>query len=241
MKLVIGNQKAYMNIDHVDEFIKHSSYIENNNNIVVCPSSIYLDRFKNTSFLIGSQNVSNYPNGSSTGELSAEQLKSIGISYAIIGHSERRQNQHETNEDINIKIKNLLKYNITPILCVGESKNDRDQNKYKEILLTELQEGLKDLSTESVDKIIIAYEPIWAIGTGIIPTNNEIDEVVKYIKEIIKKDYNCNIKVVYGGSVNEKNIDLLNEIDNVDGYLIGGASTKIEAFKEIIKKCSTQD
>lgn len=241
MKLIIGNQKSYMNSGTVDEFIQGSLSIINDDNIIICPSSIYLERFKNTPFLLGSQNVSNYPNGSSTGELSAEQLKSIEISYAIVGHSERRQNQHETNEDINIKIKNLLDYGITPILCVGESKTDRDQNRYKDILLTELNQGLKNLSTESVNKVIVAYEPIWAIGTGIIPTNDEIEEVAKYIKEIIKRDYNCDIKLIYGGSVNEKNVDLLNKIDNIDGYLIGGASTKIEAFKEIIKKCQNQN
>lgn len=237
MKLVIGNQKAYMNSQDVDKFIKDSSIITNSNNTIICPSSIYLDRYKNTNFKLGSQTVSNYPNGSSTGELTAEQLKSMDITYSIVGHSERRQNQSESNTDINIKIKNLLKWNITPILCIGESKIDRQQNKYKDILSTEIITALENLSTDSVEKIIIAYEPIWAIGTGIIPTNDEIDEIAKYVKDIIKTKYDCDIKVIYGGSVNEKNIELLNEIDSIDGYLIGGASTKIEAFKTIIEKC----
>lgn len=237
MKLIIGNQKAYLDSDQINEFIKGSCNIENNNNIIICPSSIYIERFKTTNFLLGSQNISNYPSGSSTGELSAEQLKSVGIKFAIVGHSERRQTQHETNEEINIKIKQLLKYDITPILCVGESKINRESKKYKEVILTEINEALNDLSTDSVDKIIIAYEPIWSIGTGIIPTNEQIDEMSKYIKEIIKKDYNCDMKVLYGGSVNDNNVGTLNKITSVDGYLIGGASTKIEEFKKIIERC----
>lgn len=237
MKLIIGNQKSYMSNSDIDDFIKTSSTITFSNNVIICPSSIYLEKFQKTSFLLGSQNVSNYPSGASTGELSAEQLKSVGVSFAIVGHSERRQNQHETNADVNIKIKNLLKYGITPILCVGEQKTDREQNKYKNILVTEIESALNGLSTESVQKIIIAYEPIWAIGTGVIPTNNQIDEIAKYIKELIHKDYCCHVKVIYGGSVNENNIALLNEINSIDGYLIGGASTKIESFKKMIKKC----
>lgn len=237
MKLIIGNQKAYLDSNQINEFIKGSCNIENNNNIIICPSSIYIERFKTTNFLLGSQNISNYPSGSSTGELSAEQLKSVGIKFAIVGHSERRQTQHETNEEINIKIKQLLKYDITPILCVGESKINRESKKYKEVILTEINEALNDLSTDSVDKIIIAYEPIWSIGTGIIPTNEQIDEMSKYIKEIIKKDYNCDMKVLYGGSVNDNNVGTLNKITSVDGYLIGGASTKIEEFKKIIERC----
>lgn len=237
MKLIVGNQKSYMDNSDINDFIKESFTITTNNNIIICPSSIYLEKFKQTPFLLGSQNVSNYPSGSSTGELSAEQLKSVGVSFSIVGHSERRQKQHETNEDINTKIKNLLNCSITPILCIGESKTDRDQNKYKDIILTEIRSALKGLSTDSVEKIIIAYEPIWSIGTGVIPTNDQIDEIGKYIKELIRKDYHCHTKVLYGGSVNDKNVDLLNEINSIDGYLIGGASTKIEAFKTIIKKC----
>ena len=237
MKLIIGNQKAYLDSNQINQFISGSLNLATNDNVIICPSSIYIERFKKTPFLLGSQNISNYPSGSSTGELSAEQLKSVGIKFAIVGHSERRQNQHETNEEINAKIKQLIKYDITPILCVGESKINRESKKYKEVILTEINEALNDLSTDSVDKIIIAYEPIWSIGTGIIPTNEQIDEMSKYIKEIIKKDYNCDMKVLYGGSVNDNNVGTLNKITSVDGYLIGGASTKIEEFKKIIERC----
>lgn len=236
MKLIIGNQKAYLDSNKIDEFISGSLTLAPNDNVIICPSSIYIERFKKAPFLLGSQNISNYPSGSSTGELSAEQLKSVGIKFAIVGHSERRQNQHETNEEINTKIKQLIKYDITPILCVGESQAHRTSNNHKEIISTELIEALKELSTDSVEKIIVAYEPIWSVGTGIIPTNDQIDEMAKYIKEIIKKQYNCEAKVLYGGSVNGNNVETLNQITSIDGYLIGGASTKIEEFRKIIEK-----
>lgn len=237
MKLIIGNQKSYLDSKSVDEFIHGSLNFATHSNIIICPSSIYVERFKKTPYLLGSQNVSNYSSGSTTGELSAEQLNSIGIQFAIVGHSERRKYQNENNSDVNIKIKQLLNHNIIPILCVGETQADRQTNKQKEIISTELIEALKDLSTDSVEKIIIAYEPIWAIGTGVLPANNQIDEMAKYIKNIIKEQYNCDSKVLYGGSVSADNVEILNQITSVDGYLIGGASTKIEEFKNIAAKC----
>lgn len=234
MKLIVGNQKSYLNNYQLDRFIDKSKNIKANN-VIICPSSIYLDRFKNTRFLLGSQNVSNYNSGSSTGEISAEQLKSIGVDFSIVGHSERRQKQQETIEDTNIKIKRLLEQNITPILCVGELKVERENNTYKDVILSQLEGALKNFSTTSVEKIIIAYEPLWAIGTGILPSNEEIREMAKYIKEVINNNYGCDIKILYGGSINKHNISILKEIKAIDGYLIGKASTNIDELKAIIE------
>ena len=236
MKLVVGNQKSYMDENKVGGFIEKLNNI-NHNHVIICPSFIYLDKFKSSKFLLGSQNVSSFDGGANTGEILCEQLKSIGINISIVGHSERRQKLNESNEDINIKIKRLLDNKMTPILCVGESKEEKENGETTAILLSEIEGALKEVPLDLISKIIIAYEPIWSIGTGDIPSNDEIEAIIKYIKTILKDNYNSSNTVLYGGSVNSKNIDELNKIDVVDGYLVGGASAKIDEFLEIINKC----
>lgn len=236
MKLVVGNHKAYLDSDSLDKFLLDLGAI-NSNNVIICPSSIYLDRFKNIKVLLGSQTVSNYDIKATTGELSAEQLKSIGVDFSIVGHSERRQMLNESIDDTNIKIKQLLKNKMIPILCIGETKEEKEQGITKEIIIKELEGAFKELSLELIEKVIIAYEPIWAIGTGVIPTNDEIDDVVNYIRDYLNKTYKAANIILYGGSVNSANIDELNKLSIIDGYLIGGASTKADEFKEIINKC----
>lgn len=236
MKLVVGNQKSYMEKDKVDMFISGLHNIKTNN-FILCPSSIYLYEFSKHNILLGSQNVSNYPSGATTGELSCEQLKSIGVKYSIVGHSERRELLKESIEDTNIKIKRLLDNEMTPILCVGETKEEKEEGKTKDIISSEVIGALKELDKASIEKIIIAYEPIWAIGTGLIPTNSDIEDITNYIKDIVKDSFDASVSVLYGGSVSLKNIDELNKIDIVDGYLIGGASTKIDELIEIVEKC----
>lgn len=236
MKLVVGNQKSYLTKDQVIDFIKSLGTIKSEN-VIVCPSSIYLNDFKELSIHLGNQNVSSYDSGATTGELSSEQLKSMGVNFCIVGHSERRQKLNESIDDTNIKIKKLIEQSIVPILCVGESKEEKDNNKTKEVIFQELDGAFKDLLMNQVEKIIIAYEPIWSIGTGVIPTSEEIDDVIKSIREHINKNYNVDNVILYGGSVNLKNIDELNKIESVDGYLIGGSSTKANEFLQIIDKC----
>lgn len=236
MKLVVGNQKSYLNSDEINHFIEGLTNISNPN-VIICPSSIYFDRFKNTNIILGSQNVSSYPSGATTGELSAEQLKSLGVQFALVGHSERRQVMGESIKDTNIKIKRLLDNRIVPILCVGETKEERDNDKTKEIILDEIIGAFEGFSTDFIEKIVIAYEPIWSIGTGNIPNNDEIEEVAKYLRDVIRDRYNTSNIILYGGSVNKDNIDYLNKINMIDGYLIGGASTKIDGFLDIINKC----
>lgn len=236
MKLVVGNQKSYLDKNKIDEFVVNIRNVKSNN-VIVCPSSIYFNDFKESSILLGSQNVSNYGLGATTGELSCEQLKSVGINISIVGHSERRAMLGESISDTNIKVKRLLENEMIPILCVGETLEERNQNKTEEVVFNEIKGAFESIDKSLIGKIIIAYEPIWAIGTGVVPTNKEIENTIKNIKRFLSDNYNCSNLVLYGGSVSGKNIDELNKVSSIDGYLIGGASTKIDEFLEIIEKC----
>lgn len=239
MKYIIGNQKNYLLNEDAKEFAKEYSKIKSKNKVIICPSFSYLPYFKKG--IVGVQNVSSASDGPYTGELTSKQLSSQGIKYCIVGHSERRKKLKEKDSDINNKINELLKENIIPILCIGEDFNEKENKLTKTVLKKEIYGSLKKLSTDSVDKIIIAYEPIWAISDGThpsaIPTNKEIEEIITFIKELIKKKFKINAKVLYGGSVNPNNVDELNKISVVDGYLIGGACKKISDFSSIIDKC----
>lgn len=237
MKLVVGNQKTYLNRFDVIDFINNTSDVDCSR-AVVCPSDLYLDIYlEKSKYVVGAQNVSCKGNGASTGEISAEQINSIGASYCIVGHSERRSDQHETSDMFVLKIKNLLEYNITPIFCVGENLEQKERDASKDVVGKQVLEVFENLDIETMEKIIIAYEPIWSIGTGKIPINEDIEDVVSYIKDLVQDKFGKRVAVLYGGSVNMKNVDTLNTIDVVDGYLIGGASTKPEEFKYIMEKC----
>lgn len=214
-----------------DEFIKYQeslSKLESKHELVLCPSSIYLSKFSLNNFKLGSQNVGSNYEGAFTGEISASQLKALNVEYSIVGHSERRKNQRESNEEINKKIKLLLDNGITPILCVGENMNEKESNMTIVKILGEIKEAFKDIDDTS--KIIIAYEPIWAIGTGNTPEREEIDDVLKKIKE----DYPENL-LLYGGSLSVSNIEKINKSTYIDGYLLGGLSLKVEELKNFLK------
>ena len=237
MKLVIGNQKTYLNREDAINFINNTSDVDCSH-AIVCPSDIYLDLFlEKSKYMVGAQNVSCKGNGASTGEISADQLNSLGVSYCIVGHSERRSDQHETSGLFVAKIKKLLEFNIIPIFCVGENLEQKEKNASKDVVGKQVLEVFEQLDVETMEKIIIAYEPIWSIGTGKIPTNEDIEDVVSYIKDLVQDRFGKRVAVLYGGSVNMKNVETLNTIEVVDGYLIGGASTKPEEFKFIMEKC----
>ena len=217
-----------------DEFIKYQqnlSNINSSNKMILCPTFLNINNFNLTNFSLGAQNVSMNNDGAYTGEISANSLKSYNVENTIVGHSERRIYQKESLEEINEKIKKLLENNIIPILCVGETKEERKNNKTEEKIKEEITSAIEGLSDSDKDKLIIAYEPIWSIGTGIIPSNSEIEEVFKYIKTFLP-----NNKILYGGSANEENIELLNQCKIIDGYLLGGISLKPEKLKVFISK-----
>tara|TARA_X000001036_G_scaffold400220_1_gene404410 strand:- start:86 stop:823 length:738 start_codon:yes stop_codon:yes gene_type:complete len=201
--------------------------------IIYCPPSTLIrpmsKKLKNTSIEVGAQNChQNQSYGAYTGSINSSMLKSVGAKYVIIGHSENR-NAGETNKLINLKIKSALKSGLKVIFCIGETLKEKRKKITKKVLNKQIRLGLNKITDRR--KIIIAYEPVWSIGSGIVPKTNELFEIVDFIK----KDYR-NYKVLYGGSVSPKNIKELKSIKNIDGYLIGGASQDYKKFIDIIKK-----
>ena len=221
--LVVLNNKCNFNLD---EYLDYQNKLKNlnfKNDIVLCPSSIYLSNFELENVFLGSQNVSPFNDGAYTGEVSARQLKSLNVKYCLVGHSERRVYFKENNEIMKNKIEQLLENEIIPIYCVGELEKKSDNN--------ELDEELKILEEiRNNEKIIIAYEPLWAIGTGIQPNINELEKIIKLIKEKFP-----NNKVLYGGSVNEDSIvNLKSKL--IDGYLLGGVSLHPDRISMLLSK-----
>lgn len=236
MKLLVLNHKMNIEYSVLNNYIKELSNIKNNNiKLVVCPSDIYLLKFKENGFTIGGQNSSFDKKGNYTGEVSAEQLKSIGADYCIVGHSERRKYFAEDDNTINRKIKLLLDNDIDPILCVGETLEQKNAGVTKEIIMDQIAKALDGIRKDKIENVIIAYEPIWSIGSGMIPTIDELQNVILYIKDSLKK-VDCNIKVLYGGSVNEENISYLNNIDKLDGFLLGGVSLDTKRMSKLTNK-----
>ena len=223
------------------KFGEISNYINsfkniNNKNLIICPSYIYIPYFLNYNFSVGSQNVCAYEDGGYTGEISARQLHSIGVKYTIIGNSERRIKLKETDMEINRKIKNALDSHLKVILCVGETKEENELLKKDIVIKRQLRNALFNL--DDISNLIIAYEPVWAVGTNNTPKKEELIKTINYIKRIILNMYNKDIKVIYGGSINEKNINDFNKIEELDGFLVGSASINPSRFIEIINKIS---
>lgn len=224
MKIVAANLKMNLNYEEIKNYVQK---IENydNKNIIFIPTSIYAPYFLNRGYSVGVQNCYCMDKGAYTGEVSPSQIKSMGIDYVLIGHSERRSYFKEDNDLLNKKIREALKNNLKVIYCIGETEEERNLGKTKEVLKEELMSGLKDID----DEVIIAYEPVWAIGTNVTPTSLEIEDAISYIKSLY------NYPTLYGGSTNDKNIEELNSVKNVDGFLIGGASLDVEKLEKIIK------
>lgn len=238
MKIVIGNQKAYLDLEGTNNFIKEA---KGNKETIICPSYPFITKYiEHSNYTVGAQDVSIRDGGATTGEICAKQLASLGVKYCIVGHSERRAFFKETSEELITKINKLNEVNITPIFCVGENRDEKDSGITKDVVGRELIEVFDHLDKEVIGKIIIAYEPVWAISDGInparIPTNDEIMDVTNYIKDLVSDKYDATVKVLYGGSVNKKNVDELNTIEVCDGYLIGGASVKPEEFNYIMER-----
>lgn len=234
-KIVVGNMKMNLDANDINKYLKSIKNNDYNKQVVFCPSSIYLPYFIDNKYGVGIQNISQYDNGAYTGEISANQAVSMKIDYVIIGHSERREYFLETDEIVRKKIDLALNHKLKIILCIGETEAERDNlNTYK-VLKKQITSALKGIDNSNYKNIIIAYEPIWSIGTGKVPNNTEIEDTISFIKKIIDDLWKFDIRVLYGGSVNEKNINNLNNIPNIGGYLVGGASTDPNKFKKIIE------
>ena len=248
-KIIIGNWK--LNLDHLEaiQLFQKLNYslntdIDEKISIVVAPSHTSLRSIQTIidadklNIFLSSQDVSMFNDGAYTGEVSAHQLAKLNISYCIVGHSERRQHFNETDEFVTVKINNLINKEITPIICFGESNDQRTDGNYMDFLLNQIENSTKGLRKDKVDEIIFAYEPIWAIGTGQNASLQDIVEVISKVKEFISKKSFFNeekIKFIYGGSVSPDNsYEILNS-KIIDGALVGGASLDLDKFIKIIE------
>lgn len=237
MKLVVLNHKMNIAYHDLNTYMKDLSCIKNKNiELVICPSDIYLLKFIEKGFVVGGQNVSFDEKGNYTGEISALQLKSIGAKYCIIGHSERRKYFDEDSNIIHRKLQMLLANKIQPILCVGENLKEKERGVSKKVIMEQVALALDGVPKEALKDIVIAYEPVWAIGSGMLPKIDYIYDIVFSIKQIIKTATGCDIRVLYGGSVSDENIDGLQLIDNLDGYLLGNVSLDTKKMSNLTEK-----
>ncbi len=238
MKLVVANHKMNLSIDEIRRYkIDLEGRIRKDLEVVICPSMPYLPLLESDEYKLGSQNVGFQEKGALTGETAAFQLKQLQVAYCLVGHSERRQKLHETTEHIIAKVKCLIAAGITPILCIGETQEEKALHKTELVLEKELVTVWNALSEEERNTLVIAYEPIWAIGSGVTPRVEEIDQIVHTIHEIIERHfYHFTNRVLYGGSINEENVQALETIPSLDGYLIGGSSLNAKQFLNILNR-----
>jgi len=229
--IIVLNNKSNLTKQEFSSYIDELEKLQSQHSLIICPTYLNIATCNLKNIFLGSQNVSAEDEGAFTGEISASQLKSFGVKYTIVGHSERRTYQKETSFEINRKIKKLLEQEITPILCIGETLQERENNQVADVLKKDLEEATYNLTKKEKEKIIIAYEPVWAIGTNNIPTKDQIDNTFKHIKKILPMS-----KILYGGSVNENNVDTLKKSDLIDGYLLGGLSLKPKNLKLFLNK-----
>jgi len=210
--------------------------------VIICPSAPYLemayDIATENDFMVGAQNLSQWEGGAYTGEVSASMLHSMGVTHAILGHSERRSYFSETDSIIATKVDIALKYSIIPIYCCGEVLAERQSEKHFDVVRRQVSEALFHLGKEAIQQVIIAYEPVWAIGTGVTASPEQAQEMHAFIRSLIAEKYGNEIAdelpVLYGGSCNAKNAAELFAKPDVDGGLIGGASLKAEDFATIV-------
>jgi triosephosphate isomerase len=249
--IIAGNWKMYKTIGEAIELangLKREFFkIDPQSiDIVICPAFTALTEvaevIADSNIALGAQDVHWQEEGAFTGEVSLPMLKDAGAKFVIIGHSERRQYFSETNETVNKKVKAVIKAGLTPIMCVGETLAEREKGKTFQVLNDHVQNGLGDLTADDALKVVIAYEPVWAIGTGKTATCEQAEEAHKYIRELLIKMYNKEtaqgLRIQYGGSVKPENIiELINQ-PVVDGALVGGASLNAYSFSEIVKKAA---
>ncbi|MHA1669626.1 MAG: triose-phosphate isomerase [Promethearchaeota archaeon] len=211
--------------------------------IIVAPPFTVLESviklLKKSNIKVAAQNMYFKENGAFTGEISPNFLKKMGVEYVILGHSERRNIFNETDELINKKLKKALTTEIIPIVCIGEHLHQREEGKTKEIIAYQIENTFKEISKEEIVKTIIAYEPIWAIGTGKTATPEQAEEIHSYMRSLLikrfDKEVGNKVRIQYGGSVNPNNAEAIFSKDNIDGGLVGGASLKAKSFYEIIR------
>ncbi len=247
--IIAGNWKMYKNVNEAIELannIKRAVFNVDNVEIVICPPFIDLgdvgEMLGETNIAMGAQNCYWEKEGAFTGEISPQMLESVGCRYVIIGHSERRKYFGETDETVNRKIRAVSDSGLIPIMCVGEILEEREANKTLEVVRTQVTEGLKGFDEQYLEQLVIAYEPVWAIGTGRTATPEQAQEVQAVIRGLLREMYSGPFsqskRILYGGSVKPENIEALMKEEDIDGGLIGGASLKSDSFIDIIKTTS---
>jgi triosephosphate isomerase (TIM) len=242
---IAGNWKMFKTQKEARDFAEEFKNLYGNTDVRAAICAPYLDLpllvelFKGTAIKVGAQNVHFAPEGAYTGEVSVAMLEEIGVDYCIIGHSERRQYFGETDETVNKKLHTLFASAILPILCVGEVLEERDAGKALEVVENQLTKDLASLSSEQVSALTIAYEPVWAIGTGRNATPEQADEMCGFIRDMIEKLYDETVSdrvvIQYGGSVKPGNASDLMNMPEIDGALVGGASLNPRDFMDIIE------
>ena len=234
-KIIAGNWKMNYCVNKAEAFVDEIKDTINTNevDVVICPNFMALDRISDlldgTNIKLGAQNVYPEEKGAYTGETSVKMLAAIGVDYCIVGHSERRQYFNETDEFVNKKAKKLLEVGISPIVCVGETLEERENGKMFEVVENQVRNSLADIAKEEIaTKVVIAYEPIWAIGTGKTATAEQANEMCKYIRDVVAKMYDEDtaqkVRIQYGGSVKPNNASEILNMSDIDGALVGGAS-----------------
>lgn len=241
---IAGNWKMYKTISEAKEFAHRFKelYRKSDVNVAICAPFTQLltlkQEFSGSDIKIAAQNVHYETEGAFTGEISCGMLKELGIEYVIIGHSERRQYFGETDETVNLKMKKSLKEGLLPILCVGENLQERESGRYKNTVEEQIRKAFLDIDKSSAEKVTVAYEPIWAIGTGKTATGEQANEMCGYIRDVIENlygdDASDKIIIQYGGSVKPENISEIMSMPEIDGALVGGASLNAESFIDIV-------
>jgi triosephosphate isomerase len=243
--LIAGNWKMYKTKDDALAFIYAVNVEVPNKDIVesvICAPAIFLrDLVKREGehLRIGAQNMHHAAEGAYTGEISAAMLKSYGVDYVIIGHSERRAYFNETDESVNLKLIAAVHSDLTPIVCVGESLDIREKGTTDQVVRKQVEKAYLNVSAKDALKTVIAYEPIWAIGTGITATPEQANDTIKAIRLVIQSLYSKEVadqlRILYGGSVNVKNVDSLLSMSDIDGALVGGASLDPNSFLTLVR------
>ncbi len=242
--IIAGNWKMHKTVSEATALVEELKPLVKRAacDVVVCPTSICLpavvEAVKGTNIKVGAQNMHFEESGAFTGEISPIMLKDLGVEYVIIGHSERRQYFNETDETVNKKLKSAFAHGLIPILCIGESLEEREGNITEEVLAKQVKLDLNGITSENVKGMIVAYEPIWAIGTGKTATADDANETIGFIRKVIEKLYGNEVseavRIQYGGSVKPSTIKEQMEKEHIDGGLIGGASLKAQDFSAIV-------
>lgn len=244
--IIIGNWKMHKTIAEAKSFIKGLTEISRDS-----PAKIWLavpftaiqvsaDQAHGTAIAIGAQNVHDREEGPFTGEISCRMVKEAGATFTLIGHSERRQHSYESNAIVNKKVKRALNDGLRPVVCIGETLEQHQDGIAREILQEQLTQSLKNVNCDELQKVIVAYEPVWAIGTNLAAAPKQAQEVHSFCREIVAQHWNLaaaeNIVILYGGSVKPENAASLLEQKDIDGLLVGGSSLSLNSFSEIIKE-----